>query len=197
MKRWLVIAIAVAACGKSSDKPRGDDNKVAEPVDSDAPPHTSTKELVAAKLESVASTAQGHAFTVDLPASLLKKPEVKGAYATWSPKKEWFDSPSFTVQYSDIPLIDGSTGMDKPIGQDADQRKIVRAEKLPDGGYLNIDQRTDHAFVLVEVCRPAPGGSMCCHVTQRVDDRKKETIEDFDQAVALYTKICTSMKPGA
>lgn len=194
MRRWLVLAITLAACGKSADKKdtKSDDKKPA-PSESDEPKGVSTKELVAAPLVSTTSTAAGKPFTIELPGSLLKPPEVKGAYSTWSPTHEWFDSPGFTVQYSDLPLAPDGTGPSTPIGQDAADRKIVRAEKLPGGGYINVDQRTDKKFVAVEVCRRASdGGAMCCTVTQRAD----KPIEDFEAAVALYTKICMSMKPG-
>ncbi|HVV86682.1 MAG TPA: hypothetical protein VHE35_26670 [Kofleriaceae bacterium] len=193
MRRWLVLAITLAACGKSADKKdtTSDDKKPA-PSESDEPKGVSTKELVAAPLVSTSATAGGKPFTVDLPTSLLKKPEVKDAYATWAPTHEWFDSPGFTVQYMDMPLREGSTGPSEPMGQDAADRKIVRAEALPGGGYINVDQRTDKKFVALQVCRPAPGGYMCCSVTQRAD----KPIDDFDAAVALYAKICTSLKPG-
>ena len=192
MQRWLLLAIVLGACGKSSDKPKADNKAAPEPTESDGPKRVTTKELVAAPLVSTSSTAGGKPFTIDLPASLLKPPEVKDAYATWAAREEWFDSPGFTVQYGELPLDDTDTGPTTPMGEDAADRKIARADKLPGGGYLNVDQRTDHKFVVVEVCRPASGGHMCCTVTQRAD----KPIDDFDAAVAVYTKVCTSLKPG-
>jgi 3-oxoadipate enol-lactonase len=186
VRTFLAIAL-LAACGKSNDKPPPPPSEPA----SDEPPRVTIKELAAAKLETVEGTAGGKAFTIDLPKSLLKKPEVSGAYSTWEPQKAWFDTPDFTVQFNDMPMSPDSTGSPTPIGDDAAKRKIVRAEKLPDGGYINLDARDDKAFYNLEVCRPAFGGALCCTMIQRAD----KPIDGFADAIALGEKICRSMKP--
>ena len=190
MKRALLCAVVIVGCGKSEPK-RAPEPAAGDP--SDGPRRVTTQELVAAPLVSTASTAGGHAFTIDLPASLLKKPEVKDAYATWEPIAAWTDTPDFTVQFTDMALRDDETGDAAPMGDDAADRKIVRAEKLPDGGFLNLDQRTDKKFFLMHVCRPATGGKLCCTMIQRAS----KPIDGFADAVSLGEKICKSMKPKA
>ncbi|HUS28349.1 MAG TPA: hypothetical protein VMZ53_07570 [Kofleriaceae bacterium] len=189
MRTILLLAAAAAAC-KGSDKapsPSGADKPKAK---AEGPERISNHELASTPLQNVASTAGTVAFTIDLPSAALKPPEVKGAYSTWEPKKAWFDTPSFTVLFSEMPMSPDATGDSQPLGDDAKDRTIARAEKLPDGGYINVDQRTDHAFFKLEVCRPVNNGSLCCSVIQRAD----KPIDSFDESLKMAETICTSMK---
>ncbi len=132
-------------------------------------------------------------FSLDLPMSLLQPPETGGDYVTWEVQQAWTDTPGFTVQLRPAPLPAQHTGASEPFGSDAAERAIVRAELLPEGGYLNVDQRKDKKYVMVEVCRPVPSGRLCCTVQQRAS----EPIAGFAELVGLAEKVCTSMKPKA
>ncbi len=184
MKR-LALALAMVACGKSKSEQA--------PEPQPEPERVSNRTLAATKLETVSSKAGAIAFAIDLPAAQLQPAEVKNAYATWDPKHATMDAPTFTVQFVDQPLSPDSTGDIAPIGDDAKDRTIARAEKLPDGGYLNLDQRNDHAFFHLEVCRPVPAGTLCCSVIER----DSKPIEAFAEIVALADKVCRSMKAKA
>lgn len=179
--RHALIALALVACSKS---------KTESPPDEPAP--ITNQQLAAAPLVTTSSTAGGVAFTIDLPVSLLGPAEVKDAYATWEPKHAGMDAPSFTVKtLTDLPLGPDETGDAQPMGDDAKDRKIVRAEKLADGGYLNVDERVDRAFYVLEVCRPHGSARMCCTVVQR----DSKPIESFEPMLAMAEKVCRSMKP--
>jgi hypothetical protein len=188
MRKTLVLALLLVACGKS--KP--DDKKQPAAADkSDGPERVSNHTLATTPLQNVAGTAGGIAFTIDLPMAELKPAEVKDPYSTWEPKKAWFDTPSFTVQYNELGYSADYTGDTVPMGDDAKDRKIVRAEKLPDGGFINLDERNDRAFFNLELCRPLAKGALCCSVIQRND----KPLEAFDEIVGLAEKVCRSMKP--
>ena len=182
--RLAIVLVITAACGKGGDKekPAAESSKGPERIPNEA--------LAATPLQNVAAKASGVDFTIDLPVSALKPPEIKDAYASWEPKKAWFDTPSFSVVFSDMPMSPEFTGGDEPLGDDAKDRKIVRAEKLPDGGYLNLDARNDHAFFALSVCRPVPTGGLCCSVIQR----SQKPIDGYDQMVAFAEKVCRWMK---
>src|SRR3954462_6974539 len=142
--RFLIVSMLVFAACKSGDKGKASPTKDEATHGADQPERVTSHELATAKLENVSSTAGGVAFSIDLPLALLKPPEVKDAYATWEPKKAWMDTPDVSVVFSEFPMSPDSTGDTEPLGDDAKDRKIVRAEKLPDGGYLNLDARNDH-----------------------------------------------------
>lgn len=187
-KRMVLFVALLAACGKS----KSDDKQPANaPAPASAgPDRVSNHTLATTPLQNVAQKAGGVAFTIELPLAELKEPDVEGAYATWEPKKAWTDTPDFTVQFSDMPMSPDSTGDTEPIGDDAKDRVIARAEKLEGGGYLNLDERKDKAFFRLEVCKPAPTGSLCCTVIQRSD----KPLEAFDEIVGLAEKVCRSLK---
>lgn len=150
--RLATLLLITTACGKDGGgKPTPETSKGPERVSNDV--------LAAAPLQNVAAKAGGVDFTVDLPVTELDPPETKDAYTTWQAKKAWFDTPSFTVVFSELPMSPDETGVAQPIGEDAKDRKIVRAAKLSDGGYLNLDARNDQAFFSLEVCRPVANGS--------------------------------------
>lgn len=191
MRIFICVALAAFACGKS-DKAANDkvaNDKVADDK-AKGPERVSNQTLVKTPLQNVASTAATVAFTIDLPMAELKPSEVKDAYSTWEPKKAWFDTPSFTVVFSDFPMSPDSKGPTEPIGDDAKDRVIARNEKLPDGGYIALDKRTDQKFFVLQVCRPVNNGGLCCSVSQRAD----KPIEAFDEIVAFAEKVCRSMK---
>jgi hypothetical protein len=186
MRKCLVVLVLVLACGKSK-------SKSGDPTPDDDIKRITNKEILAAPLTQVTSKAAAVTFTIDLPASVLKPAEVKGSYSAWEPKAAWFDTPSFTVVMVDFPMSPDSTGTTIPMAGDDEERAarvIARAEKLPDGGYINLDQRKDQKFYELEVCRPQGGGSLCCHLIQRDD----KPIAEFDAMVQLAEKVCRSMK---
>ncbi len=182
MRRCLLVVVFVIACGKS----KSDDAKT-----SSGPERITNHALATTPLQPFTGKAGSVAFSIQVPLAELKAPETDRAYVTWEAKRGWFDTPSFTVQFNELPFSPDSTGDTQPFGDDAKDRTIARAEKLPDGGYLNLDQRTDHAFFRLEVCRPAASGSLCCAVSQRSD----KPLESFDEIVAFAEKVCRSMKP--
>lgn len=184
--RSIVIVLAVVACGKS---------KSGEPSQGGEPERMSNHAVAATPLQSVTEKtgkgdASGVAFTIDLPMAALGAPERTDTAVSWEPKKAWLDSPTFTILYSDMPMQADDTGDPEPFGEDAKERVIARAEKLPDGGYLNLDQRNDHRFFNLEVCRPVPKGKLCCTVIERGD----KPLDAFDEIVGLAEKVCRSMK---
>ena len=187
MRKVAVVLVAVVACGKSKS---GSSAQGGEPA------RTSNHELAATPLQSVTEkTGTGSndvaGFTIDLPVALLGVPDRDAASISWEPKKAWLDSPTFTILYNDIPMEPDDTGDKEPFGDDAAERKIVRAERLPDGGYLNLDQRNDHKFFKLEVCRPLAKGTLCCSVIERSD----KVLDAFTEIVGLAEKVCRSMKP--
>lgn len=185
MRLTTLVVLSTLGCGKS--------DKAAPAETSKGPERVSNDVLAAAPLQKVAAKAGGIDFTIDLPVSELAPPEIQDAYATWQPKKAWFDTPSFTVVFSEMPMGPDETGDSMPIGDDAKDRKIVRAEKLPEGGYLNLDARNDQAFFVLEVCRPLATGKLCCSVIQR----SEKPLEAYDKIVGFAEKVCRSMKPKA
>lgn len=186
MRKTLVLALLLVACGKSTseDKKQPAGNK------SGGPERISNHALATTPLQNVAGKADAIGFTIDLPMAELKAPEVKGVYSSWEPKKAWFDTPTFTVQYNELGYPADYTGEPEPLGDDAKDRKVVRAEKLPDGGFINVDERNDHAFFKLELCRPLAKGVLCCSVIQR----NETPLEAFDEIVGLAEKVCRSMK---
>lgn len=187
--RLAIVILITAACGKGGDKakPTAETSKAET---SKGPERISNEALAAAPLQNVAAKAGGVDFAIDLPVSELKPAEIKDAYATWEPKKAWFDTPSISVVFSEMPMSPDATGESTPIGDDAKDRAIVRAEKLPDGGYLNLDARNDHAFFALEVCRPLAAGKLCCSVIQR----SEKPLDGYDKIVGFAEKVCRSMK---
>jgi hypothetical protein len=182
---WMMIVVAIAACGKgSSDK--------AAPTESESETAAVTdRALVAAPLETVNAKAGPLAFSIQLPMSLLAAPEVEGVNVEWEAKHGPMDAPSFTVTSLDTPLGPDDLGLTQPIGDDAADRVVARNEHLPGGGYLQLDQRKDHAFFDLTVCKPAPGGHVCCSVIQRT----RQPIDGFAEMVGLAEKICRSVTP--
>ncbi|MDB4954049.1 MAG: hypothetical protein JWO36_1618 [Myxococcales bacterium] len=186
MRTTLLLLLVLAACGKS--KPSGD-----QASSSDEPKRVSNKALIAAPLSTVTSKAGTIEFTIDLPVSLLKPAELSGVNATFNPKDEWLDTPSFTVMFNEFPMSPDDVGEKQIIsdgGEEAANRVIARAEKLPDGGYINVDQRKDEKYLRLEVCRPQSGGKLCCSLQQRAD----KPIEAFKDMLQLGEKACRSMK---
>src|ERR1051326_3176200 len=122
MRKVVVVLIALVACSKSKT-----DDK-AKPAE--GPEKISNHELASAPLKTVTSTAGGQPFAIDLPVGELKPAEVKNQYASWEPKKAWLDTPSFSVTYNDMPMPPDWMGDTEPIGDDAKDRVIARAEKL-------------------------------------------------------------------
>ena len=188
-----MIAMALLVGCKGGDKAKPADKTPADKAQAHAtnePERVTSHELATAPLQNVESTAGGVPFTIDLPVALLKPPQVKDAYSTWEPKKAWMDTPDISVVFSEFPMQPDATGDAEPLGDDAKDRKIVRAEKLPEGGYLNLDARNDHAFFSLSVCRPAKAGSLCCTVIQRA----QKPIEGYDEVLGLAEKVCKSVK---
>lgn len=182
MRKLLLLWILVG-CGKS---------KATHAAPRSEPAHLTNQELVTAPLASVTSQAGTVAFTIDLPISLLKPAEVKDSYSTWEPKGAWFDTPSFTVTAVGMPMGPDEVGLPMPMAgseEEAQARVIARAEKLPDGGYIHLDQRKDERFFELEVCRP-DHDTVCCSVMQRAD----KPIAAFKETLQMAEKICRSMK---
>ena len=184
MRRVLSIVALVAACGKGASS-----DKKAAPA-SDEPQRVTSHELATAPLENATGKAGAQAFSIQLPLSVLKPAKAEGTNVSWEPKKAWLDTPDFLVSFLDMPMTPDSTGMPMPMGTDGSDREIARAEKLPDGGYIHLDQRKDHAFFELEVCRPVPAGQLCCNVIQRAD----KPIDGFAEIVGLAEKVCRSLK---
>ena len=177
---WVVIVVGIAACGKGSpEKAPAESASEGEAV--------TDRQLAAAPLEAVDAKAGTLGFSIQLPRSLLGAAQIDRTNVSWEPKHASFDTPSFTVLFLDMPPAD--LGMDQPMGEDAADRVIARNEHLPGGGYLQLDQRKDHAFFELKVCKPAPGGQLCCDVIQRTD----KPIDGFAEIVAQAEKICTSV----
>ena len=187
MRRVLSVVVLVAACGKGASSDKRDNNKPA----GDEPERVTSHELATAPLETATGTIGAMGFSLQLPVSLLRPAKLEGTNVTWEPKKAWLDTPDFTVSFLDMPLPEDSTGTPTPISDEGSAREIARAEKLPGGGYLHLDQRKDHAFFELEVCRPVTGGQLCCSVIQRAD----KPIAGFTEIVGLAEKVCTSLKP--
>ncbi|HSD85990.1 MAG TPA: hypothetical protein VLB44_00690 [Kofleriaceae bacterium] len=186
MHKTLLLTLLLVACGKSTSE-----DKHQPAAEKSGPERISNHALATTPLQNMAGKAGDIAFTIDLPMAELKAPEVKGVYSSWEPKRAWFDTPSFTVQYNELGYSADYTGDTEPMGDDAKDRKIVRAEKLRDGGFINLDQRNDEMFFKLEVCRPLAKGALCCSVIQRND----KPLEAFGEIVGLAEKVCLSMKP--
>ena len=185
----LLAAIASLVACKGSDKKPTSGSAATKPA-ADEPPRISNHAFASASLSNVTSKAGPVDFAIALPIDVLKSPEVKDAYSTWEAKAAWFDTPTISVQFSEFPMSPDSTGDTEPLGDDAKDRVIARAEKLADGGYLNLDERKDKQFFRLEVCRPAHDGKLCCSVVQRSD----KPLDAFDEIVGFAEKICKSMK---
>lgn len=188
MRAIIVIGLCLlSACeSKKKEESQGRHSSGRE----DPPPDLTTNaQIIAAPLVAIDSTADGKPFSIQLPLGVLKKAEVNGAYSTWHVKQDWLTTPSFTVTASAMKMKDGETGDATPMGNDVSERVIARAEALDDGGYINLDERKDHAFFNLEVCRPSGEGRLCCSVMQR----DKNPIASYAEMVAFAEKVCKTM----
>ena len=149
------------------------------------------KDLMAQPLAKATETIDGHAFTIVVPTGL--DTDRSKTYVYWRSKSS-FDLPTVSVIYSDMPMTPGEKGPGLSVPEEG-QREIARNEALPEGGYLQLDQRKDHRYVELELCRPAAGGSMCCDVQQRVG-AKDPPIADYPAVLVWAEKICRSLAPG-
>ena len=165
MTRSFLLAFALAACGGGG-----------------------SSDWLTGKTKTVDGTAEGTAFTIDIPAAMESRPNALGLRSFLSDDEQRTHGPWVDVEKVNY----APTSADDVTGYVTEGATVVAKEQRPDGAWFMAAVKKDApAKVHVRLWRTAEGKkTLVCDA--KIEAEK--TISDVDKVRARFEQICSSLR---